>query len=86
MEALLPRNSVSKDTAVVTLADKLGISRTRTIQFLNLRGIPADLRARLMRVTSITEVRLRAIVQMDTARMRVMLGQFLGMGTMAKAG
>lgn len=86
LEALLPKNLVSKDTAVVALADKLGISRTRTIQFLNLMRIPADLRGRLEGMPDLTEARLRPMVQMDPVSMRASVGRLLGLGTMAKVG
>ena len=86
MEALLPKNLISKDTAVVTLADKLGISRTRAIQFLNLMRIPSDLRGRLRKMADLTEARLRPMVQMDSAGMRAAVGRLLGFGAMAKAG
>jgi len=76
---------MSKDTAVVTVADRLGISRTRTIQFLNLLRIPVDLRGRLKGMTEMTEARLRVIVQMDPAAMRVAVGRLLGPGMMAVA-
>ena len=86
LDELFAENMLRKDTAVVTLADRLEISRGRVIQFLNLMRIPVDLRRRLSGMPDLTEARLRGIVQMDGTAMRMAVGRLLGMGVVAKAG
>jgi hypothetical protein len=86
MQALLPKNFLTKDTPVVTLATEFGISSGRVIQFLNLTRIPVDLRGRLKEMEKVTEGRLRGIVQMDPATMRTAVRGMLGFGVMAKGG
>jgi len=68
------------------LADRLGISRKRTIQFLNLMRIPAALRGGLIGVSDLTEAWLREIVQMAPVKPGVAVGRLLGMKMMAKTG
>ena len=86
MDVLLPKDFVSKDTAVVTLAERLGISRTQTIQFLNLTRISVDLRVRLRGMPDVTEARLRPMVQMNPAGMRVAVGRLLGVKVLSQTG
>ncbi len=86
MEALLPKNLVSKDTAVVTLAERLGISRTRTVQFLNLMRIRVDSRGRLKGMADLTESKLRSVIQMNPTNQRAALQRMLGPEVLSKAG
>jgi len=86
MEALLPPNHLRKDTAVVALATDLGISRTRAIQFLNRMRIPADLRGRLRGMAGLTEARLRPMVQMNPAAMRLAVGRMIGLEILSRSG
>lgn len=84
MDALLPKNFISKDTAVVTLADKLGMSRGQVIQFLNLTRIPSDLRGWLREMADLAEARLRPMVQMNPAAMRVTVGRVFGLEVLSR--
>ncbi len=84
MDALLPTGSENKDTALVALTNNLEISRTRTIQFLNLMRIPADLRAPLKGMPDLTEARLRPMVQMDPGRMREAARRVAGQAVLSR--
>jgi hypothetical protein len=86
IEQLLPQSPVSRESAVVTLAGQLGISRTRAFQFLSLLRIPAGLRRQIIGRPDLTEHLLRPFVQMDSLGMRLAVERLLGKRGMAKAG
>lgn len=71
---------------VVTTATELGISRTRTIHFLNLMRIPADLRARLKVMADLTESKLRPIVQTSPRGIRSVVERIIGLEILSRAG
>ena len=62
-----------------TLADAVGMSRTRVQQFLYLLRIPVDLRGRLKQMPGLTEADLRPLTKMEPVNMRAAAGRLLGM-------